>query len=306
MIDRATMLVYTPGVDSKSVYKAKSAIVVLLFLAALVLLTPRIRLADGHGSRELQYKSRSFASMQGIAKAVADYAAAHQDNLPQKMSDLVPNYYLDDPKMLLFYSPDSNPVGHLDLKAHRELIDMFTAYGFLRLPDHRIVVFERPGFRNNYIIYIIQGNDGRSFGYLSSCSATPKEFTTLLSQGFPDVPRKDDYQVLYDCGIGSYEYELDIRGKKLQSIHNAFLASGRPPISSDAAHTQVQASMDKIDPPGTWLVEKGVRASDGSTPYYYFRCDYVKNPEEANPVDAYVLFDGTVLVPSKRARPPGA
>jgi hypothetical protein len=31
----------------------------------------------------------------------------------------------------------------------------------------------------------------------------------------------------------------------------------------------------------------------------------VKDPENANPMDAYVLFDGTVLVPSKLPRPPG-
>jgi hypothetical protein len=222
------------------------------------------------------------------------------------MSDLVPDYYLDDPKTLLFYSPDSNPVDDLDLTTHRELIDMFTAYGFLRLPDHRIVVFERPGFRKGYMNYTIRGNDGRFFGYLSSCSASPKEFTDLLNQGFPDRPHKEDYQVIYDCEIGSYEYELEVRGKWMQSIQSAFLASGKPPIGSDAARAKVQAAMDKIDPPGTWLVEQGVKASDGCTPYYFFWCDYAKDPEKANPVETYVLFDGTVLVPSKHPRPPGA
>jgi hypothetical protein len=45
-----------------------------------------------------------------------------------------------------------------------------------------------------------------------------------VSKGFPDVPHAEDYQNLYDCGLGPYWYELDIRGKKLQSIHSVFLA----------------------------------------------------------------------------------
>jgi len=240
--------------------------------------------------------------MHEIARAIIVYAPAHHDDLPQKLSDLVPDY-LDDPKLLLFSSPDRNFPGDVDLLAHRELIDMFSAYGFLRLPDHRLIVFERPGFRKDGVVsYIIQGNDGQSSGYLDSCYASPKEFTQRLSHGFPDVPHEEDYQNLYDSGLGSYWYELDIRGKRLQSVHSAFLASGKPPISSDAARAKVQASMDKLDPPGTWLVEKGVKASDGSTPCYFFRCDYVRDPEKTNPLATYVLFDGTVLVPTKVPR----
>lgn len=240
--------------------------------------------------------------MHGIARAITAYAAAHHDNLPQKLSDLVPDY-LDDPKLLLFSSPDRNFPGDVDLMAHRELMDMFSAYGFLRLPDHRLLVFERPGPRKGGDVnYIIQDNDGQSFGYLDSCYASPNEFMQRLSHGFPDVPHEEDYQYVYDCGLGSYWYELDIRGKRLQSIHNAFLASGKPPITSDAARARVQAAMDKIDPPGTWLAEKGVKASDGSTPYYFLRCDYAKDPEMAKTVDTYVLFDGTVLVPAKVPR----
>jgi hypothetical protein len=220
----------------------------------------------------------------------------------EKLSDLVPDY-LDDPKLFLFASPDRNFPGDVDLMAHRELIDMFSAYGFLRLPDYRLVVFERPGFRRGGdVSYIIQGNDGQSSGYLDSCHASPKVFTQQLGKGFPDVPHDEDYQNLYDSGLGPYWYELDIRGKKLQSIHSVFLASGKPPITSDAARAKVQAAMDKLGPPGTWLAEKGIKASDGSTPSYYFRCDYIKDPEKTNPLATYVLFDGTVLVPRKVPR----
>jgi hypothetical protein len=245
--------------------------------------------------------------MQGIAKAAADYANAHDDKMPQKISDLVPDYYLDDPKMLLFYSPDSNRVDDLDLTTHRELIDLFSAYGFLRLPDHRILVFERPGFRKNGMIYVIQGNDGRCFGYLSRCYASPKEFVQRLRQGFPDVPHEEDYQDLTESEIGPSEYELDIRGSRLQSVQKAFALSGKPPIDADAAYAKVQVAIEHLDASGTWRVEKGVRASDGSTPYYIFKCIYQKEGHEmGDSMVAYVLLDGSVLVPTKHPRPPGA
>ena len=262
----------------------------------------------GHGvSSESRSKAYSFNRMYGIAVAIGAYSDAHHDNLPQKMSDLVPDY-LDDPKYLLFCSRDSSPLGEVDLMTHRELIDLLSGYSFLRLEDHRLLVFERPGFwKNGKMIYCLLGNDREPVGFFPSSSVSPEEFVQRLGRGFHDVPRKGDgYQKTTSTGIDAYEYDLHIRVENLQSIHQAFQASGKLPITPNAARIKVQAAMDLLDPPGTWQVEESIRASDGSTPYYRFHCHRIQDGQKTDgSICSLVLLGGTVFSPTKTKRPPG-
>jgi hypothetical protein len=238
--------------------------------------------------------------MEEIAYAITAYTA-DSHHPPQELSDLFPKY-MEDPKVLLLTPPDSpSPAGNIDLLAHRDLINLLSAYGFLLLPDHRVIVIQRPGFRKDgKMMYCLLGNDGEPVK--NTLSVSLEEFMRRLNHGFPDVPLEADYQSLNCSDIGAYEYDLDIQGEHLQTIHKAFLASGKTPINAEEARIKVQAAMDQLDPPGTWIAETGIRASDGSTPYYRVHCSYKKTDKQ---MDALVLLDGTVLAPTKKVHPPG-
>jgi len=130
------------------------------------------------------------------------------------------------------------------------------------------------------------------------CHVTPEEFARRVAANFPDIPNRfPDWREI-DYGGG---YQLVIDGNKLQAIQNAFLESGKPPISREAAYASAQAAVDRLSADIKWMVDGGVRTSDGSTPYYHFKSQFPKYmQDDNNPLDVYVLLDGTVIAPTKQ------
>jgi hypothetical protein len=64
------------------------------------------------------------------------------------------------------------------------LIDTFSPYNFMKLPDSRIVVVERPGFwKDGKITYLLQGKDGKVVGDDRSCHVSPEEFAQRFASG---------------------------------------------------------------------------------------------------------------------------
>jgi len=298
-IDRHRRRSYADAVSRKPRYTKLVVClgVVLLLIVFVCLPSPR------HVISESGWEIYRFGCMSNIARAINAYAIAHEGRLPAKMSDLFPEN-LEDPRMLLFRSKDFSPAREVDFHAHPELIDAFCAYAFTRLPDRRVVVFERPGLRKDgRMLYCLMGPDGEAVGDTDCCDVTPEEFVRRLQLAFPDIPGGRDYQRTTSTNIGDFDYGLYYFGKDLHSIHQAYLATGRASITPTEARAKVQAAMDQLDPPGTWQVEEGIQTSDGSTPYYHFVCDLVKDGEKVTSVGALVLFDGTVIAPRKQKLP---
>jgi hypothetical protein len=273
---------------------------ILKWLAVVVILIALIlSVLPGHRLSMSGYIDESFNQMADLAVAISCYASDHNGNLPKKWSDLIPNYADYPNQRFLFSSPYSEPIKAVDLQAHPELTNIYTPYRYMKLADGRIVVVEKPGFwKDGKITYFLQGPDGAPVGNARLCHVTPEEFAQRVAANFPDIPNgNSDWQEV-DYGSG---YELVIDGPKLQAIHNAFLASGKPPISQEAARANVQAAIDRLDANTKWLADNGVRTSNGSTPYYHFKCQFPKAMQDTNnPLDVYVLLDGTVLAPTKR------
>lgn len=180
--------------------------------------------------------------------------------------------------------------------------DIFSPYSFMKSKDDRILVVERPGlWKDGKMTYCLLGKDREPVGNSSSCHVTPEEFERRVSNGFPDVPLQGGYQTYVSCRIDSYECEVDYTGHQLEVIHRAFLTSGKAPITAEAARFKVQTAMELLNTAGSWEVDEGVLTSDGSTPFYHFRCAYIKDGRKGDSVDSYVLLDGTALTP-KRTR----
>ena len=136
---------------------------------------------------------------------------------------------------------------------------------------------------------------------IGSAPITSIEFARQFANGFPDAPTDPDYQMMECTCVHSQEYELNYTGKGLQAINKAFQASGKPPITADAARSKVQAAIKPLDPDISWDVDKGTLRSDGSTPYYVFRSSCIESgTKTGQELSVMVLLDGTVLVPTKK------
>jgi hypothetical protein len=245
------------------------------------------------------YMGDSFERMRTLAMVLSDYAGDHNGSLPKKWSDLIPNYADYPNQRFLFDSPYSEPIKNVDLQAHPELTDQYTPYRYMKLADGRIVVVEKPGFwKDGKITFCLMGPDGVPVGNFRLCHVTPEEFARRVAANFPDIPDGNSgWQEEADYHGG---YELVIDRSKLQAIHKAFLASGKQPISQEAARAGAQAAIDRMDSSLKCVVDDGVRTSDGSTPYYHFKCQFPETMQETyNPMDVYVLLDGTVIAPTK-------
>ena len=266
-------------------------------ILALILLALVVR--PGSGLQKTGYMTESFNSMQQLGLAISRYARDHNGSLPKRWADLNPNYVSNLSQLFFFNSPYSPPVKKVDLVAHPELIDQCSPYRYMRLMDGRIVILETPGFwRDGKITYFLQGADGKPVGDARLCHVTPEEFARRLAANFPDIPNGNSHWEEIDYGSG---YMLVIDGAKLQTIHNAFLASGKHPISQEVARASAQAAIDGLDANTKWVVDAGVRTSNGSTPYYQFKCQFPKALQNTNnALDVYVLLDGTVLAPTKQ------
>jgi hypothetical protein len=279
-----------PSVTRRRILKWLAVAVVLIILILSVL--------PGNRRPMDSYMGDSFERMRTLAMVLSDYAGDHDGSLPKKWSDLIPNDADYPNERFLFNSPYSEPVKNVDLQAHPELTDRYTPYRYMKLADGRIVVVEKPGFwKDGKITYCLMGPDGVPVGNFQLCHVTPEEFARRVASNFPDIPDGNSEWEEADYHGG---YVLVLDRPKLQGIHKAFLASSKAPISQEAARASAQAAVDRMDASLKCVVDSGVRTSDGSTPYYHFKCQFPKAMQETyNPMDVYVLFDGTVIAPTK-------
>jgi hypothetical protein len=267
-----------------------AAVAIVIAIASLSLRWPILRRsADRAGS---------FNFMEEIGRAIAAYAAEHNDSLPVRISELVPRSFEDTKRLRALVTKEA---WHFDITIHKPLIDAFCVYDFMRFPDRRILVFERPGVGDKgMVLYCLLAPDGQAIGGFSECYVPADEFARRILDGFPDHAVALHYQDTRSTKFGSNEYELDFKGEELHSLHQAFLASAKPPISIAVAHDKVQSAMDRLDGAGVWKVDGGISTSDGSTPFYRFNCYFTKNdPDDDHSITALVLFDGAVVSPTK-------
>jgi hypothetical protein len=275
----------------------KSFLIIVLLFILLVL----IGLFVPVSSNEQRHHAISHGNLERIANAISAYEADHEGKLPQNLGILFPDYETDIQAFLLGFSDTNYPFVR-DLSVHQELIDTFSPYSFMRLKDGRILVVERPGlWRDGKITYFILGKPPGPMSNIGSAPITPIEFERQFANGFPDAPNDPDYQSLVSTRIRSHEYELNYTGKGLQKINKSFQASGKPPITADAARTKVQAAIQPLDPALTWDADNGTLTNDGITSSYIFRCSCIEGgTKTGEELEVMVLLDGTLLVPVKK------
>ena len=159
--------------------------VVVLFVLAIFL----DMLFPGFGPKNLGYHLMSWTQMKQIALALNQYRQDHNGVAPRHFSELVPNY-ISTPKMFFMQSKynTSTCVIPANLDSQPELIDIFSPYSFIVLPDQRILVSERPGvWMDNIMSYFLLDDRNQPtniFEGFRACRVTPEEFQQRFSRGF--------------------------------------------------------------------------------------------------------------------------
>lgn len=180
----------TPASYARWVSSSKRSYQTLFLAAGIVLVVISLAGICFPGSHpvppETQRLMNRFDRMHNIALVIQEYARDHDNALPAKLSDLVPDY-VPDLAYLVFcpWRPDAPE--QANFAAHRELVDQLTPYSFLRLADDRLVVFERTEMsKEGKMLYCLVGNDGERVGNAGTSQVAPAEFARRLEQGFPD------------------------------------------------------------------------------------------------------------------------
>jgi hypothetical protein len=157
-----------------------------LILFLLLILSPL--LFPISGLKEDGYHFLSWSNMKHIALAVYQYQLVHDETAPQKLSQLVPNYANSEMFFLQSKYNTSLCFVPTNAEAHPELIDKFSPYSFVVLPDKRILVWERPGmWIDNTMSYFVFPDDNQStniFQTSRSNRVTAEEFQRRLSRSF--------------------------------------------------------------------------------------------------------------------------
>jgi hypothetical protein len=165
---------------SKRVISA--AFILFFLLIILALLLPNSGLQKGG------YHLQSWSNMKQIALAVYQYQLDHDGATPQKLSQLDRKYV--EPEQFFYQSKYNTSVCFIpaNIESHPELIELFSPYSFVVLPDKRIIVWEHPGmWIDNRMGYFVFPDDNRSsdiFQAFRSDIVTTEEFEKRFLAGF--------------------------------------------------------------------------------------------------------------------------
>jgi hypothetical protein len=131
----------------------------------------------------------SWNEMKAIAQALDQYQQDHMGTLPHHFSELVPEY-ISSPAAFFMQSKYNTRtcVIPTNLDSHPELIDLFSPYSFIALPNKRILVWERPGmWTDNTMSYFLFPDDTHFSDFFlafRSDNVTPEEFEQQFLHGF--------------------------------------------------------------------------------------------------------------------------
>jgi len=159
---------------------------VLFFLVLLLLFAS---ILPGSRPSKKGAQMASWNEMKTIALALDQYQQDHNGTLPQHFSELVPEY-ISSPATFFMQSKynTSACVIPTNLDSHPELIDLFSPYSFIVLPDKRILVWERPGiWTDNTMSYFLFPDNNQSsdiFQAFRSDNVTTEEFEQRFLHGF--------------------------------------------------------------------------------------------------------------------------
>ena len=114
--------------------------------------------------------------MKQIGLGIELFRRDHDNQFPHKLSELVPEY-ISAPNVFFLQSPYTTSFTPPNTAFPPELIDVFSAYFFEVLPDHRLLITERPGlWKDGTMTYLLLDSKMQPVGTSRSCCVTPYEF----------------------------------------------------------------------------------------------------------------------------------
>jgi hypothetical protein len=158
--------------------------VVLWLCVALFLLFLAGSSFPGHGPRKRGCQFQSDIQMHQIAICIVLYSRDHGGAFPGRLSQLVPDYL---PETRVFYFTCRYGTIFTPPNADNEprLIDTFSPYSLLPLPDGRALVFERlPMWSDDTIGFQIVSNDMQPNEPLRHSRLPRDEFSRQYLHGF--------------------------------------------------------------------------------------------------------------------------
>jgi hypothetical protein len=137
----------------------KRVIYGILILSALLILMAMLE--PGFGPKRQGYHTMSWQRMEQIGLAINQYRLDHAGTNPQKFSQLVPVYA--NWQVFFIQSKYNTSLCFMptNVESHPELVDIFSPYSFVILPDKRILIWERPGMWTDQstMRYLLFDND---------------------------------------------------------------------------------------------------------------------------------------------------
>jgi hypothetical protein len=133
----------------------------------------------------VMWERQSKSIMYGIGYSVDMYRSDHDGELPQRLSQLVPQYL----ESRHAFTPQSWPLNAfipLNVVAKSQLIDVFSIYAIEPLSDGGFVIYEKPSEAKNYRI---------GFSYRAKTSVKPNPHIVWLGRV---TPERFGYLVLHN------------------------------------------------------------------------------------------------------------